>query len=1092
MSARLPAVILLLLLVTTAAHAQELEPAWLEVANVALRLREGPSTDDDIITQLTPREAVVLLERGEEWSHIRRQDGTAGWAHNDYLLPWDERNRPDAQRRVGEQRLFRVLGQLRHGELRAVSDRSYIYTVARRADSDLPAEEALQEFGRGFDTRIYQQALDLWGVDEPPATGGEERIVILLAAGFDADENPRGWYSGRYGLPREHVPAGSGYLGIRLRQDSLANVAMLSLPADLLLLAHQFGHLLHDYLGGQNRATWVQEGLAAFTAHFLARQHGLYGDGEAPVIGARGPAATQLNAGDSDYPGHLFMTYIYERLGAQMLRDFAAHRQQGLAALDDLLADRGAGLDADAFFADWVLANHLNEARRGDGRFGYRMLQDEAQWTLPVLSNRIQKLPAGIRDAAPPYTASYYELPLWQDVSAADRLQLDFRLGAPAPQDAWLQLVHVMPDSIDVQRFRASDYRNQAVLAFPRGGAERAFVAVSPFTPGRRFHTRPVNYSLAMRSLSSLPGNQAQVTAILNHRSEPVIANNIIGKLQRCTYVQVLQRDEEWSLVLGNDNLPGWSHNDYLFHTAAPAPGARANPCTALMRAAHDGNLATVRYLLASGADVDGQDAWGRGALHEAAFQGHERVIARLLQAGADVHLQDLGGRTPLDEVVLSRDADSFLLLHRAGPAVDAGDPKFRPLMIDAAATGNHEALNLFLSERHDVNWRDDAGRTALAAAADNGRTATLRQLIEAGADPQLADRTGRTPLMLAAAGGRLEALGPLLNAGAEANSHDLQGHSALTLAAARGHNMSVARLLLTAEVDVHHALPDSGRNALHLAAAGGHADVIAMLRLAGLDPAAQDTGGHSALQLAGAAGHDRAADYLRLPATWTPAPFLELSPRERDAFLAAAQRGDLAEVERFLEAGAQLLLASHNREGLTALMLAARAGHRAVVLRLLLAGAHPDVRFNTGRDEPALFFTIREGDDDLTAMLLLADAWPGAGRNFVPDSHAALYWAANYGRADLVHLLLGLRGPRQIRVNYRFRYGWTALFPAVWRNHPDIVRTLLAAGADPNIRPWPYTRAYVSGPIRSVLDAARRRGNREIIDMLIEAGAQA
>ena len=41
--------ILVLLLVTTAAHAQEADPAWLEVAGVALRLRSGPSTDDAIL-----------------------------------------------------------------------------------------------------------------------------------------------------------------------------------------------------------------------------------------------------------------------------------------------------------------------------------------------------------------------------------------------------------------------------------------------------------------------------------------------------------------------------------------------------------------------------------------------------------------------------------------------------------------------------------------------------------------------------------------------------------------------------------------------------------------------------------------------------------------------------------------------------------------------------------------------------------------------------------------------------------------------------------------------------------------------------------
>ena len=282
----------------------------------------------------------------------------------------------------------------------------------------------------------------------------------------------------------------------------------------------------------------------------------------------------------------------------------------------------------------------------------------------------------------------------------------------------------------------------------------------------------------------------------------------------------------------------------------------------------------------------------------------------------------------------------------------------------------------------------------------------------------------------------------------------------------------------------IHHSLPNSGRTALHLAAAAGHDDVIAMLQLGKADPQARDAGGFTPLQLAEAAEHDRAAEYLRMPATWKRVAGLQLSPQERDEFLSAAERGDLAEVERFLDAGAQLLLVSRTEEGLTALMLAARSGHRAVVLRLLLAGANPDVRWNTGWDEPALFYTIRDGHDDITAMLLLADALPAAIQNTTPRM-SALMWAADFGREDVVHLLLGLRGNRRINVNERDYSGWTPLFPAVANEHEDIVRVLLAAGADPNMRP------FVPNP-PSVLDFCRQTGNQEIIDMLLAAGAEA
>ena len=753
--------LLTLLLVCGTTQAQETDPAWLEVADIALRLRSGPSTDDAIITQLTPREAVELLERSEEWSQIRRQDGLTGWAHNDYLLPFDERNRLDTHRRIGERRLFRVYGgQQRYGDLRVVGDYSYIYTVARLADSILPTEQDLQELSRIFDKRIYQQALDLWGVDDPPDIGGDERIVILVASGFDISGKAGGWYSGRHDMPHEPGPSGTGYLGIALLGRNPYET--FSIPGKSFVLAHEFGHLLHDHVGGHNLARWVQESLATFTAHFLIYEHDLDGDREFRVIGASGAPSIQLNVWGSDYPGYLFMLYLYERLGVEMLRDFAAHPRQGLAALDDLLADHGDGMDADSFFADWVLANHLNDGQREDGRFGYRMLQDKTRRAQSAPSNRIRQLPVGIRASTAPYSADYYELPLPQGSASAERLLIDFRLSAPAPQDAWLQLVQVLSDSIEVQRFRASDYRNQPVLASLREGPERVFIAVAPFTPERRRRIQPVHYSLALRELSSLPNNQAQVTATLNLRSEPEIADNILGRLQRCSYVQVLQRGEQWSQVLVDDGLIGWSHNDYLFHTDAPSPGGR-NSCAALLRAAHDGNLAAVQGLLASGANVHVQDAYGRTALHEAAFWGHERVLDRLLRAGADVHAQDTRRPHPARRShPFGRCATASCCCSGQAPALTLSDPASLPLMIDAAATGNSaNCWSCSSQQGHDVNWRDE-GWPDGPGRSRRKRSGGDAQAIARGRR-RLRNWSGQErshPLMLAAAGGQTGALG--------------------------------------------------------------------------------------------------------------------------------------------------------------------------------------------------------------------------------------------------------------------------------------------------------------------------------------------
>ena len=1071
--------VLVLLLLTTSVQAQELEPAWLEVANVALRLREGPSADDEVITRLTPREAVQLLERGEQWSHIRRQDGTAGWAHNDYLLPWDERNRPYAPRRVGERRLFRVAGSaggLAHADLRVVSEHSYIYTVARRSGDPLPGDKALLRLGNFFDERIYQQALELWSVPDPPHIGGDERIPILIASGFDPGHRLGGWYSRRDGMPGE-AGSGTGFIGLVVHRDQEQFLEKFFTVLFSGIVAHEFGHLIHHHVGAGNGVAWVSEGLATFTAAYLKPEL----QRDEPVqyhLTVFTVPDTQLNllTSPSYDASSLFMTYLFERFGAETLRDFASRPQQGLAALDALLDERDEETRADDIFADWVIANYLLDEQRQGGRYGYTsaFLRSEAP---PLPHNPVRSLPTGLRDVASPYTAKYYELPLSQEESVADRLLLDFRLGMPEPQDAWLQLVQVLPDSIDVQRYRASDYRGRPILTTLEEQRERIFVVVAPFTPGERRRTRPVNYSLALREQAKLSDGRAQVTTTLRVRRTADLEGDTLGKLSPCSFVQVLQRDEEWSRVLDDSGLTGWSYNDYLFHLDAPGAGASVSACAGIVRAAHDGNLSAVQRSLAAGANPNATDAFGRSALHEAAMWGHSDVLNSLLRAGADVHVQDVSGQTPLDEALHSGDLRSIRLLRGAGAGFDFADPASLPLMIEAAGQGNKSLLDLILAKGHDINWQDESGRTALGAAAANGQFSMLRHLLANGARAETRDAGGRSPLMLAAARGHIGTLQLLHSAGVKVNALDSDGHSALTLAAANGHAMTVAGLLLGEKIDVNHTLPGSDRNALHLAAAAGHDDVVAMLLLSEIDIHAQDKSGLAALHLAEGNGHDRSALYLRMALVERPETRTPLNDEERAAFLAAIRSGDLQEVEKYL-ARKPGLRSVADSQGMSTTMVAARAGQRDVVLRLLLAGARVFFPRDLDRHQPLQYYTTSNGQDDITAMLLLVGD-PPVRRLYVTRVLSTLMWASEFGREDIVHLLINMG----LDVNLPNHVKDTPLVLAVQMEHAGIVEALLAAGANPNYLD------YFSNP---VLHYARKSGNRAIIDLLLEAGAEA
>jgi ankyrin repeat protein len=67
-----------------------------------------------------------------------------------------------------------------------------------------------------------------------------------------------------------------------------------------------------------------------------------------------------------------------------------------------------------------------------------------------------------------------------------------------------------------------------------------------------------------------------------------------------------------------------------------------------LWEASYDGNDASVRALLATGADADAADEAGQTPLLLASSRGHVRVVQTLLARGANVFAQDRHGTTAL------------------------------------------------------------------------------------------------------------------------------------------------------------------------------------------------------------------------------------------------------------------------------------------------------------------------------------------------------------------------------------------------------------------------------------------------------------
>lgn len=191
----------------------------------------------------------------------------------------------------------------------------------------------------------------------------------------------------------------------------------------------------------------------------------------------------------------------------------------------------------------------------------------------------------------------------------------------------------------------------------------------------------------------------------------------------------------------------------------APAPEEVAT-YRGLHRAAHAGDAAEIRRLLAAGAEVNARDGRRRTPLHVACHARAVPAMQALAEGGADPRALDF---QDYDCITIAAVADDLPSL-RAALAL-GGDPRaitspYRgTALIAAAHLGHEDVVRTLIDAGAPLDHVNNLGWTALIEAVilgDGGprHTATVRHLLAAGARRDLADRQGRTPLDHARSGG--------------------------------------------------------------------------------------------------------------------------------------------------------------------------------------------------------------------------------------------------------------------------------------------------------------------------------------------------
>ena len=209
-------------------------------------------------------------------------------------------------------------------------------------------------------------------------------------------------------------------------------------------------------------------------------------------------------------------------------------------------------------------------------------------------------------------------------------------------------------------------------------------------------------------------------------------------------------------------------------HAQVPPTPSEAAQYTGLHAAAHRGDLAAIDRLIATKADVNSRDAYGRTPVHVAAFARQRDAIRTLAKSKANLELLESDRYDAVTIAAVADDEDTLRVLLSLGASAKLTTSRYDGTALIAAAHLGHDgvvkqliAAGAPLDHVNNLHW------TALikSIVLGNGgmrHQEVLRALLVAGASIRLTDRQGTTPLALAQSRGYAAMVQMLEKAGAK------------------------------------------------------------------------------------------------------------------------------------------------------------------------------------------------------------------------------------------------------------------------------------------------------------------------------------
>jgi ankyrin repeat protein len=449
----------------------------------------------------------------------------------------------------------------------------------------------------------------------------------------------------------------------------------------------------------------------------------------------------------------------------------------------------------------------------------------------------------------------------------------------------------------------------------------------------------------------------------------------------------------------------------------------------------------------------------------------------------------------------------------------------------DAVMRGDTAAVRTLLAQQVDVNAPQAGGATALHWAVYREDLATSDLLIRAGADVKVANREGTTPLALACISGNAVLIERLLKAGADANERRALGGETALMMASRTGRVAAMQVLLDHGAEVNSKETLRGTTALMWAAAQGHPAAVQLLIARGADLHARS---NPDTNFARAGAYERGVDprpyrravllhaargqgRIRTEATMTQRRAGNLDGGGLTPLVYASRRGDLESARILLAANADvnqvteygwspLLVAIHNRNYQLASLLLDKGADPTLANK---GGWTPLYLAVDNRNVESGDYPVRQADMDHLDFIkkllthgadktVNATMKANTERRTVfrvqwvnEDGQTAFLRAAESNDLELMRLLLAHGADPSIPTSANVTalqlaagIGWVEGLTYDWSEQAnvEVVKLLLALGADPNAQ---------ADTGRTALMGAAHKGRTSVIQLLVDAGAK-